>query len=127
MINRRGPGLKQKGYTTITIILIVGIVSILLLGFFRVLPMWIENLRLQSALDGLQQQADLDVRSKRAIWESLQKRMYIGDVRAVKREDVKITRKDGKTTVLVQYEIRKGFIANYFIGANFENQVVIDR
>ena len=127
MINRKRSRSSQKGFSTIAIILIVGIASILLLGFFRAFPMWMENMRLQSALDGVAQDQAVDVRSKRAIWESLQKRLYIGDVRTVTRENVTISRKDGKTTILVQYETRDGFIANFFIGAEFENQVVIDR
>ena len=127
MINRKRPGSNQKGFSTIAIIIIVGIASMLLLAFFRVFPMWMENVRLQSALEGVAQDQTVDARSKRDIWESLQKRMYVGDVRSVKRENVTISRKDGKTTVLVEYETRAGFIANYFIGADFQTQVVIDR
>ena len=69
----------------------------------------------------------MDPKSKRSIWESLQKRLYIDEVKNIKLEHVTMVRKDGKTTVTVTYETRDTFIGNLFIGGAFSESVVIDR
>lgn len=108
-------------------IAVVGIFAILLILFFKVFPMYYGNFQLKAALEGLAQDSKIDSKSKRAIWESLQKRLYINEVRSVQRENVTMTRKDGKTTVTVDYEVRDKYIGNLFIGAHFVESVVIDR
>ena len=108
-------------------IAVFGIFALLLLMFFKVFPFYYGNYQLKAALDGLAQDSEVDAKSKRAIWDSLQKRLYINEVRAVRREHVKMQRKDGKTTVTVDYEVRNNYIGPLFIGAHFVESVVIDR
>lgn len=120
-------GRYQKGVSTIGIIAVMGIFGILVVTFFKVFPMYYGNFRLQSVLEAIQQDGDLDPKSKRAIWKSMSKRLNINEVRTIKREHVKMVRKDGKTTITVSYEIRDKYIGNLFIGASFNESVVIDR
>lgn len=118
---------RQKGMSSFGWIAVFGIFAILLILFFKVFPMYYGNMQLKASLEGLQQDTSIDSKSKRAIWESLQKRMYINEVRSVQRENVKMQRKDGKTTVTVDYEVRDNYIGNLFIGAHFVESIVIDR
>jgi len=118
---------RQSGMTSFGWIAVFGIFAILLIMFFKVFPMYYGNLQVKSSLEGLAQDAEIDSKSKRAIWESLQKRLYINEVRAVVREDVTMVRKDGKTTVTIDYEVRDNYIGNLFIGAHFVESIVIDR
>ena len=120
-------GSRQKGISTIGIIVIVGIFSFLLITFFKVFPMYYGNLKIQSALEALQQDSRVDPKSKRSIWESLKKRLYIDEVKNITLEHVTMVRKDGKTTVTVTYEIRDDLSGNLFIGGAFSESVVIDR
>ena len=120
-------GSRQKGISTIGLIAIVGIFGLLLTTFFKVFPMYYGNLKLQSALEALQQDSRVDPKSKRSIWEALKKRLYVDDVRNITLEHVTMERKDGKTTVTVTYETRDDFIGNLFIGGAFNESVVIDR
>ena len=121
------PGNRQKGMSTVGIIAVVGIFGLLLVSFFKVFPMYYDNFKAQSALEALQQDSRVDPKSKRAIWESLQKRLYVDEVKDIALEHVTMERKDGKTTVTVTYETRDDFIGNLFIGAAFSESVVIDR
>jgi S-adenosylmethionine synthetase len=89
--------------------------------------MYYGNFKVKSVLEKIQQDSEIDPKSKRAIWESLRKRLYVDEVRVVRREHVTMVRKDGKTTVTVAYETRDVFIGNLFIGATFSDSVVIDR
>ena len=118
---------RQKGLSTPGWIAVVGIFAFLLITFFKIFPMYYANFKVQAALEGLQQDLDLDVKSKRAIWESLNKRLYIDEVKNIKKENVKMVRKDGKTTVTISYETRDSYVGNLFIGGNFVESVVIER
>lgn len=118
---------RQKGLSSFGWIAIVGIFAFLVVTFFKVFPMYYDNFKVQSALEGVQQDSDVDAKSKRAIWDALSKRLYINEVRTIRRENVTMERKDGKTTVTVSYELRDAYIANMFIGASFTESVVLDR
>ena len=118
---------RQKGLSTVGWIVVVGIFGLFVVSFFKVFPMYYGNFKLKSALQALQKDERVDPKSKRAIWESLQKRLFIDEVRVITREHVTMTREGGKTTVTVTYETRDDFIGNLFIGANFVESVVIER
>jgi hypothetical protein len=118
---------RQKGVSTIGIIVVVGVFGFLLITFFKVFPMYYGNMKLQSALEALQQDSRVDPKSKRAIWDSLYKRLNIDEVRNIKLEHVTMSRKDGKTTVTVTYETRDTLMGDLFIGGAFSESVVIER
>ena len=118
---------RQRGMSSFGWIAIFGIFAILLIMFFKVFPMFYGNMQVKSSLEGLAQDTQVDPKSKKAIWLSLQKRLFINEVRSVRRENVKMERKDGKTTVIVDYEVRDNYIGPLFIGAHFVESVVIDR
>ena len=118
---------QQKGVSAVGWLLIAVILGFLLITFFRVFPMYYENFKVRSVLENMAQDQRLDVKSRRAIWQSMQKRLTVQEARSVKREDVSMQRKDGKTTITVNYEIKSDYIGNLFIGARFSESVVINR
>jgi len=123
MINRH----RQKGLSSISWVILASIFGFLILSFFRVFPMYYENFQIRSILNSIQEDPSIDVKSKRAIWSTLQNRFNIDDVDSIKREHVKLSRKNSKTTIKIDYERRKPLIANLFIGAKFSETLVIDR
>jgi hypothetical protein len=118
---------KQKGLSSFGWIAIAGFFGLLVVSFFKVFPMYYENYKVKTVLESLSQDSNIDPKSKRAIWESLQKKLYVQEARTVTRQDVSMTRKDGKTTITISYETRDAYIANLFIGASFTQSVVIER
>ncbi len=118
---------SQKGLSLPTWLAIIAIFAFLLTTFFKVFPMYYQNYQIRTVLTSIQEDASIDVKSKRAIWESMNKRLYINEVRSIKRENVKMSRKNGKTTITVSYETRDDFVGNLFIGGAFSESVVIDR
>jgi len=105
----------------------MAVFGLLVITFFKVFPMYYDNFKLNTALEAVQNDTAIDPKSKRAIWDSLKKRLYINDVRSIQIEHVTMTRKNGKTTVTVSYETRDSYVGNLFIGASFTESVVIDR
>jgi len=118
---------RQKGLSSVGWILVAAIFGLLLITFFKVFPMYYDNFQVRAALDGLVADNSIDPKSKREIWLSLQKRLYIDSVKSIKRENVAMERKDGKTTITVTYEARDEYVANMFIGARFVEIAVIER
>ncbi len=118
---------RQKGVSTLGWLGVAGIFGLLLITFFRVFPMYYENFKLKSAMEAVQQDDSIDVKSKRAIWDSLSKRMFVNEVSSVKRENVTMERRDGRTTITVDYEIKDEYIGNLFIGGHFVETIVIER
>ncbi len=120
-------GQRQKGMSTPSLLVIMAVFGLLVITFFKVFPMYYDNFKLNTALEAVQNDTAIDPKSKRAIWDSLKKRLYINDVRSIQIEHVTMTRKNGKTTVTVSYETRDSYVGNLFIGASFTESVVIDR
>ncbi len=118
---------RQQGLSFFGWMAMVAIFGLLILSFFRVFPIYNENFTIQSVLSGLAEDERIDVKSKRAIWGSLQKRLAINQISSIKPENVTIERKDGKTTITISYRTQRPYIGNLFIGGNFTESVVIDR
>lgn len=117
----------QKGMTTIGWIAVIAIFSSILLTIFKVLPMYLEYFQVKSVIDGVAVDTNVDPRSKRDLWTAISKRLLINQATSVKREDVSFTRKDGVTTITVDYRVEKPYIAQLFIGANFVYSVEVNR
>jgi len=118
---------RQKGMSSFGWIAVAGIFGFLVITFFKVFPFYYDNYKVKSTLEALQLDTTIDPKSKRAIWDSLNKRLYINEVRNIQKEHVTMVRKDGKTTVTVTYRIEDEFIGNLFIGGSFVESIVIDR
>lgn len=123
LINRH----RQQGVSGPAWLVIIGLFALIVTSLFNLYPMYYENYLLKSVLTSVQEDPSIDVKSKRAIWDSMNKKFYINGVNSIQRENVKMTRKDGKTTISVNYERRADFVANLnFVGV-FSESVVIDR
>jgi len=118
---------RQQGLSFVGWMAVVAIFGFLILSFFKVFPIYNENFAIQSVLSRLAEDEKIDVKSKRAIWDTLIKRLRVNEVYSIKPENVTIERKDGKTTVTITYETRRPYISDLFIGGNFTESVVIDR
>ena len=120
-------GRRQRGLSSVGWIAVAGFFGLIIITFFKVFPFYYDNFKVKTALESIQQDNTIDPKSKRAIWEALQKRLFVNDVKSIEREDVKMSRKDGRTTVTVTYETRDDYIGNLYIGGKFNETIVIER
>lgn len=118
---------RQKGMSMTAILILVAIFGTLIVTFFKVFPFYYNNFKVKSVLQALSEDTRIDPKSRRAIWESMQKRLFIDEVRSITRENVTMERKDGVTTITVTYEEVDNYIGNLFIGARFVETAVINR
>jgi len=118
---------RQKGLSGAGWLALAGIFGLLIVSGIRVFPIFLENYTIKTVLTSVQEDARVDPKSRRAIWDAIEKRLFINEIYSIKREEVKMVRKNGKTTVTIDYESRRPYIGNLFIGGTFSESVVIDR
>lgn len=115
MINR-----FQSGMSSLTLLIVLVGSAFILLSFFKIGPLYIDNYFVKSSVDALQ---DDDVRkmSNRQIQSALSRYFMINGVRDISAKAAKIERGDTKTLVKVDYEKRINFIGNLDVVVKFEN------
>lgn len=118
---------SQQGLTTIGWIAVIAIFGSIILTGFKILPMYLEFFNVKAAMEAVAQNPTIDDRSKRDLWIAINNNLRINSVRDLKKENFSFVREDGVTTMTVNYEVRKPYIAQLFIGANFTHSIEIKR
>lgn len=126
-MNMTGTRNRQNGMTFIGIVLLLVVIAVIALTAVKIIPIYIENFAVKSVLTSIENDHRIDPKSKAAIWESIRKRLYINEVRLIKKEHVTMSRKNGKTTVTIEYESRRPYLGPLFIGGHFVETIVINR
>ncbi len=126
-MNMTGIRNRQNGMTFIGIVMLLVVIAVIALTAVKIIPIYIENFAVKSVLTSVENDHRVDPKSKAAIWESIKKRLYINEVRIIKKEHVTMSRKNGKTTVTIEYESRRPYLGPLFIGGHFVETIVIDR
>ena len=73
IINRH----RQKGVSGAGWLVIMGVFALMVTSLFNIYPMYYENYLVKSVLTSIQEDPSIDVKSKRAIWDSMSKKFYI--------------------------------------------------
>ncbi|MCZ6797482.1 MAG: DUF4845 domain-containing protein [Gammaproteobacteria bacterium] len=126
-MNMTGIRNRQNGMTFIGIVMLLVVIALIALTAVKIIPIYIENFAVKSVLTSVENDHRVDPKSKAAIWESIKKRLYINEVRIIKKEHVTMSRKNGKTTVTIEYESRRPYLGPLFIGGHFVETIVINR
>ncbi len=126
-MNMTGIRNRQNGMTFIGIVMLLVVIAVIALTAVKIIPIYIENFAVKSVLTSIENDHRIDPKSKAAIWESIKKRLYINEVRLIKKEHVTMSRKNGKTTVTIEYESRRPYLGPLFIGGHFVETIVINR
>ncbi len=110
---------SQKGLTTIGWIVVIAIFGSIVLTGFKILPMYLEYYQVRSVLENVAANPEVDARSKKAIWSAITRQFLINQIRNIKREDMKVVRENDITKITIDYEVRKPYVAQLFIGGHF--------
>lgn len=118
---------SQKGMTTIGWIIIIAIFGSIVLTGLKILPMYLDYFNVKSVVDSVVNDPSIDPKSKKDLWDAISKRLLINQVREIKRENVSFSRKEGVTTIVVDYNVEKPYIAQLYLGARFNYTAEIKR
>lgn len=96
---------RQRGMTMWSAMFVIGMVAFLLFLFFKLLPPYLEDMSVRSAMDGLASEADVGSMSKHELVVGLAKRFDINDVTDIDPERLTVDAR-GKFKVLhMNYEV----------------------
>ena len=122
MMNR-----KQSGMTMIGFVITLGVVMFFLYCGMKVVPMYTEFYSVKKALSGLAAEPGISAKSKEQVRDLFFRRMNISYVENVKEENIKIERRDTGWLMIVDYELRKPFIANLDVVGKFHAEQALTR
>ncbi len=118
---------SQSGLTTIGWLIAIALFGSIVLTGFKILPMYMDYMNVQSVMESVAEDTSIDPKSRTDLWKAINKRLYINSIRDMKKEDFTFSRKDGVTTITADYEVRKPYVAQLFLGAHFKYSVEINR
>ena len=117
---------KQKGLASLNTVVTIAILGFFLICGFTMLPMYIDNWTVKSALTAVQSDPAVPTMSKSEIRSLLTKKFNVNMVDAVNAKDVKIERTKDSLIISANYEVRSNLMANIDVVAVFDdNQVVV--
>jgi Domain of unknown function (DUF4845) len=117
---------RQSGATIWQMITIGFLVVIFALLLMKLLPPYLSDLKISSALSSLQKQAAASAMNKREILIALEKRFDIDDVRGIDlRQDVIIEKHGRLATVTIDYEVQVPLLFNISALMEFNHSVQV--
>ena len=114
---------KQRGITTITLALILGILAFFVLIALTLTPVYLENFNVAQKLETLKSDPRVADMTESEIMEALFKRLSIDSVESVLEEDVLISKEGGFTEISIEYEVRKTLFGNIDVVVSFFEKV----
>ncbi len=120
MINNK----KQHGMTAIGFVMLLGMIAFFTAIALKLVPLYLEHFEVSSVLKSLAQEPGIANKGAAEIEDIIMKRLGINDVTHVTKDNIEISKEDGKISVVISYEARVPMLANIDIVANFKDNKV---
>jgi hypothetical protein len=118
---------KQQGMTMISMLAVAIVVISMFLLVLNILPIYMENGKVTSAMESIKKNPDVKGESPEQISVRLFKILNVDGVNRLTKENVSIGREDdGKIKMRVQYEVVKKLVGNASILVEFNDAVEIN-
>lgn len=117
---------KQMGMTMWGLAMMIAVGIFFLLLTLKLLPPYLENMKVRTALENVTKQANVGGMPKEELMGMLQKRFDIEDVRLVDlRKDLKVETQNRVKTISIAYEARIPLAYNISALLAFDNRVQV--
>ena len=116
----------QKGISLISLILILAVSVLILMSTVKMLPYYIENIKVTSSLESIAAEINSNKIKPADIKASLLKRLASNDVNHISQDQIKISGGEDHSTLSVEYEVRTSFIGNIDNVIKFSNSEIIN-
>lgn len=118
--------MSQSGATLISWLLLIAVLGLLAVVGLKLFPIYLKDYTLSSILEDVARNPDSKEMSNAELWSTISKRLSINEIDdLVNKENVTITRDNGRTTIAVKYEARTDLIGNLDGIAVFDHAAVI--
>ena len=116
---------KQQGITLISLILILGLIAFFTLLVLKVSPIYMNHSKVVHALETVKNRTDIEKKSKREVWISLEKQFGMNYVYNIKKKHVKITSRANYLKVQIIYHTKVLLFANLSVWVDFDNSIEV--
>ncbi len=113
---------RQRGITLLGLIMVLFLIGFAAFIGMKLLPVYQEYFSVVQGMKSVAAQPGIANRQGPEIKEMLMKRFYISYVESVKRQHIKVVRKN-VLTVQIQYEVRRSLLGNIDFVAKFDKTV----
>lgn len=114
---------KQHGMSFISVLLLLVFVGAFSLLSLKLLPIYLESFKIQTALESLKTDAEIVAKGKEEVLKALERRFEVDDVEHVDSSNVEIQTRPGGMLVRVVYEVRGELVGNLDFVAKFDKSV----
>jgi len=118
---------RQRGMTTLGLIILVGFVGIFAFAAIRITPVYLNYMKVIGVVNGVHEEFDGAGATRSQIRSSVSRRFQIESVSEIREKDVKVTKVDGGHEVVATYSHKAPFIANISFVVDFDKRVLIRR
>lgn len=117
----------QKGITLLGFLVILAIVGFFAFIIMRLFPVYSEYYGVLQAMKAVQVEPGIATKTPEQIKESLSRKFYISYVTSVKKNNIRLTRREGGYLLNVKYEVRGPLLYNLEYVATFDKTVDLGR
>ena len=118
---------RQQGMTLIGMVLVALVAGIFVLAAIRLVPVYLEYMKVDSALNAMKSDLDGSNAGPGQIRSAVERRFDIDDVRSIRPRDLAIERTANGYQVSADYEGRAPFIGNIYFVVVFDKTVEVVR
>lgn len=123
----QAPVKRQRGMTTIGIVILVAFIGIFAFAGLRLTPVYLNYTKVVGVIEGINTEFDGQAASRAAIRNSIMRRFDVESVGVITARDVEINAVDGGFEVVAKYQHSAAFIANISFLVDFEKSTKVRR
>jgi Tfp pilus assembly major pilin PilA len=116
---------KQRGATLIGMVIIVGILGVGLYAGIRLVPIYLEYMKVSRAMTQTASEAKGGGGDVNAVKSSLSRRWDVEDISTIASKDVEVKKSGNGLTMRANYRAEAPFIANVSLVVDFDKTVEI--
>ena len=118
---------RQSGATLIGILTILSILGFALYGGIRLVPLYLEYMKVVRAMDQTASESKGDDTSPQALRSSLDRRWAIEDIERLDVKDIEITKVANGFEMHAQYRAEAPFVGNVSLAVDFDKTVEVKK
>lgn len=116
---------RERGVTFLGWLVILMPVALVLYGCMRLVPIYLEYMKIARTLEQLSSESIVDGADMRSLRYSIEKRFDVEDVHVITADDIKISKEAGGYKVQASYEATAPYISNIYLLVTFDKVVVL--
>ena len=118
---------KQSGMTMWGVMILMIIVITNAFMAIKIVPIYMENMTVQRVLESLREPLQQERLPANKIWKSIYRRLIVNNIRDIGRDALTIKQTSKRSTIKIQYEVRRNVLYNLDVVIKFDTVLEVRR